>query len=143
VLTVRSQSRHGPIAGSEQHPGKLPYVAHREGRPWPSTGSSYPAASPGRTTPSALGCSRHVCSPLSVAQGPCRCCIAKAQCGRDGPQSRESLEEALRSGTPGPPCRLLGRLARHVGGRVVRSEERRDWTRRTNLGRAGAIVGWD
>ena len=69
LLTVRSQSRHGPIA-DEQQLGKLPYVAHREGRPWPSTGSSYPAASPARTTPSALGCSHHVCSPLSVAHGP-------------------------------------------------------------------------
>jgi DDE_Tnp_1-associated len=60
---------------------------------------------------------------------------------RDGPQSREGLEEALRPGTPGPPCRLLGRLARHGGGRVVRSEERRNWTGHTNFGRAGAILG--
>jgi hypothetical protein len=57
---------------------------------------------------------------------------AEAQCGRDGPQSREGLEEAPRPRTPGPLCRLLGRLARHVGGRVVRSEERRNWTGHTN-----------
>ena len=62
----------------------------------------------------------------------CRRCIAEAQCGRDGPQSREGLEEAPRPRTPGPPCRLLGRLARHVGGRVVRSEGRRNWTGHTN-----------
>jgi hypothetical protein len=57
-------------------------------------------------------------------------------CGRDGPQSREGLEEALRPGMLGPPCRLLGRLVRNGGGRVVRSEERRNWSGRTNFGRA-------
>jgi hypothetical protein len=36
LLTVRSQSRHGPIADGQQKLGKLPYVAHREERPWPS-----------------------------------------------------------------------------------------------------------
>ena len=69
LVTVRSQSRHGPIAGGEQL-GKLLYVAHRAGRALVVYRVVVSPASSARTTPSALGCSHRVYSPLSVARGP-------------------------------------------------------------------------
>jgi len=121
-----------PVASSYSESCRTSRIARE--RPWPSTGSSYPrvavqndSVSVRLLAPRLLAAEPGVRAlPPSHRRGP----------GRNGPQSREGLEEGLRPGTPGPPCRLPGRLAQHVGGRVVRSEERRNWTGRTNFGRA-------
>src|SRR5271165_4800681 len=98
-----------PVASSSSESWRTSRIA--SDRPWPSTGSSYPPASPSRTTPVSVGFLAPGLLAAERRARPGRCGTAQASCGRDRSQPGECLEEALRPGTSGPPRRLLVRMA--------------------------------